>query len=323
MIDPCAPFDDSPLAFVRTDASQRIVVSNSNFSRWLGVPAQQLSGNSFPELLSLPARMYFLNSLLPALKHTGRAEEVYLEFSAAGDARLPLLAGVRSTTDLPGGHDFYMLPMLRRQQIEHQLIEAREQARKLMVEQRQANQELEQVRAMLEAKQEELTRLNARLAIEASTDPLTGLANRRAFNAAAQVRLASFFQEGTPLALVLFDIDFFKRINDTYGHEAGDNVLRELALYVLSCIREHDLLARIGGEEFALLLANVGRHAAACVAGRIRQGLHGRALAGHNITISAGITLPEPGDTPGSLMLRADQALYRAKRDGRDRVTVV
>lgn len=227
------------MAFVRTDAGQRIVVCNRNFSRWLGIPEQQLSGNSFPGFLSMPARLYFLNSLLP------------------------LLAGVRATTDPPGGHDFYMLPMLRRQQIEHQLIEAREQARKLMVEQRQANEELESVRAMLEAKQ-------------------------------------------------------VKKINDTHGHEAGDNVLRELALYVLSCIREHDLLARIGGEEFALLLANVGRHAAACVAGRIRQGLHGRALAGHNITISAGVAAPENGDSSGSLMLRADQALYRAKRDGRD-----
>lgn len=322
MTQACAPFEDSPLAFVRTDADHRVVLCNSNFTRWLGVPAEAVHGQAFPALLSMPARMYFLNSLLPTLQNAGRVEEVYLEFSTADGARLPLLAGVRSAAELTDGHDFYMLPMLRRQQIEHQLIEAREHARHLMVEQRQANQELERVRAMLEAKQEELTRLNARLAVEASTDPLTGLANRRAFNMAAQARLAAFSQQGTPLALVLFDIDFFKQINDAHGHEAGDNVLRELALYVLSCIREHDLLARIGGEEFALLVANVGQHTAACVAERIRQGLHGRALSGHKVTISAGVAVPGTGDTTGSLLLRADQALYRAKRDGRDRVTV-
>jgi diguanylate cyclase (GGDEF)-like protein/PAS domain S-box-containing protein len=156
-------------------------------------------------------------------------------------------------------------------------------------------------------------------------DHLTGVANRRAFVEAAELELSRNRRAPRPTALVLVDADHFKRINDRHGHAGGDAVLRHLGQLLSATFRQVDVVARVGGEEFAVLLPSSDLDAAVAVAERLRAlvASHPVAYDGAHIacTISAGVAVCD-GDAPrlDGLMKRADQALYAAKAAGRDRV---
>lgn len=152
----------------------------------------------------------------------------------------------------------------------------------------------------------------ARMADMASTDALTGLPNRRSWDTRLQEALLT--QEQALLAML--DLDHFKEYNDTHGHPAGDRLLRETAAAWREELRASDFLARVGGEEFALLLPATGAGDAAAVVERLR------ARVPYGQTCSAGIVARRPGESVESLMTRADEALYDAKTGGRDRVAV-
>lgn len=159
------------------------------------------------------------------------------------------------------------------------------------------------------------------------TDELTGLSNRRAFLRRLEDEVARAKRYGFPLSLVLIDLDFFKEVNDRYGHAAGDEVLRVYARNILSIFRHHDLVARYGGEEFAVLLPNTGlegaRRALEKVQRRCRETRWQTDGDIHPVpTFSAGLALYKPGETPSAFIERVDKALYRAKRLGRDRIEI-
>jgi diguanylate cyclase (GGDEF)-like protein len=144
---------------------------------------------------------------------------------------------------------------------------------------------------------------------EALTDPLTGVPNRRAWDAQLQEALS----ERQPVAVAMLDIDHFKQFNDTYGHPAGDRLLREATSAWRAEMRPRDFLARLGGEEFALLLTGTDVRTAEAMVERIRARMPG------GQTCSAGVAVRAGTDTPAELLSRADQALYDAKQGGRDR----
>jgi diguanylate cyclase (GGDEF)-like protein len=158
----------------------------------------------------------------------------------------------------------------------------------------------------------------------ASMDALTGAFNKRYFDETFGKEVARAQQSRQSLSLVLFDIDFFKKINDTYGHPAGDAVLKNVASAVSAQLREGDALFRVGGEEFALLLAatqlDLATQAAEAVRGLIQTlvtDFMGTRIAA---TLSLGVAELGPGEQPASLYQRADERLYAAKRGGRNRV---
>ncbi len=159
----------------------------------------------------------------------------------------------------------------------------------------------------------------------AETDSLTGLLNRRAFEALLENELTRRRAEDVEISLLLVDLDFFKDMNDQFGHIVGDNVLRRVGAVLRHSVRPVDSLARIGGDEFAVLLHSGEPGQAMYVAERIRQGLmHMRSFprpVGRKITASLGVATAIPGDTPLTLLDRADQALYRSKDLGRNRLT--
>ena len=158
-----------------------------------------------------------------------------------------------------------------------------------------------------------------RLAEEATTDSLTGLANHRSFHERLQGSVSLNRRHGRPLSLVVLDIDFFKRVNDEHGHQAGDRVLIEVAERLLRQARSGELLARVGGEEFGWLLPEANAAGALAAAERARQAIASRPFAGvGSLTISAGVAELAPDETPGDLYRRADEALYEAKTAGRD-----
>jgi two-component system cell cycle response regulator len=169
---------------------------------------------------------------------------------------------------------------------------------------------------------------NVQMSMElAVTDPLTGLYNRRYMESHVTSLVEQALARGKPLALLVVDIDYFKAVNDVHGHDGGDDVLREFATRLKKSIRGIDLACRYGGEEFVVVMPETDMAVAAIVAERIRRRIAGEPFsirsgaAGLDVTISVGLAaLSGVSDTPAAVLKRADQALYRAKRDGRNRV---
>jgi diguanylate cyclase (GGDEF)-like protein len=165
-------------------------------------------------------------------------------------------------------------------------------------------------------------RLLDRLERLAAQDPLTGLVNPRAFDQICHKELARSRRDDTPLALLMLDVDHFKEINDACGHPYGDEVLRQIANVLRSEVRPHDAVARLGGEEFAILLPDTHAAQAAEVAERMRESI--TALPAQlPLTASVGVAICEAGTASyDDLLEEADSAMYLAKRGGRDRVAV-
>lgn len=157
-------------------------------------------------------------------------------------------------------------------------------------------------------------------------DSLTGLYNRRFFNRALESELVRNNREFHPLALAILDIDHFKIINDSYGHDAGDEVLKALAKIMQKNIRKSDFLMRIGGEEFAVIMPNVRYKVAAIVMERLRQDIENLIIPFNGdelrTSVCIGITVREPSKiiSVDELFKQADQALYQAKESGRNKV---
>jgi diguanylate cyclase (GGDEF)-like protein len=174
--------------------------------------------------------------------------------------------------------------------------------------------------AFLLDRSERLRRTGVAARVEADTDGLTRLANRRALDGA----LARIWGHGeeTRLALLMLDLDNFKSFNDSFGHQAGDEVLRETASLLRAAVRPGDLVARYGGEEFVILLPGADAAAAQRVGQRVLEAFRGNAWPLRAVTISIGAAVMCPNDTPDSLLQRADAALYRSKQDGRDRFSL-
>jgi diguanylate cyclase (GGDEF)-like protein/putative nucleotidyltransferase with HDIG domain len=169
-----------------------------------------------------------------------------------------------------------------------------------------------------------VSNLMGKLTDAARTDPLTDLFNRRGFEERFRVELARARRSGRPLSILLGDVDHFKKVNDRQGHHAGDDALRRLSLLLTEAKREIDTAARIGGEEFALVLPDTDEQGANRLAGRMRAAVRASfAEQPVPLTISFGIaTFPTHGDTMESLLRAGDQALYAAKGLGRDRSAV-
>jgi len=166
-----------------------------------------------------------------------------------------------------------------------------------------------------------LRRLNEQLQIKSQTDSLTGLANRSALDGRFAVALEQARRYHRPLSIVMLDIDHFKRINDEFGHQMGDRVLREIAGLLQSCLRGTDAVGRWGGEEFLVLCPETNGLQAEVFAERICEQVRAFPFStGQRQSLSAGVAELIPADTTDSLLRRADAALYRAKRGGRDRV---
>ncbi|MEO6079474.1 MAG: sensor domain-containing diguanylate cyclase [Steroidobacteraceae bacterium] len=167
----------------------------------------------------------------------------------------------------------------------------------------------------LKREQQELQKQNG-------TDPLTGLGNRRSFHDRLCLEIGRAECTGTSAALVMLDVDGFKSYNDSFGHPAGDVVLKQLAKLVLQSCRGEDFAARIGGEEFAVLLPGTAYDEAFVFANWLRRRVERQMWPHRPVTISAGVAVAAGGESGLQLEERADIALYRSKRDGRNRVTM-
>lgn len=162
------------------------------------------------------------------------------------------------------------------------------------------------------------------LRADADLDALTGLANRRRFRVALAREVERWRRYRIPCALLMLDIDHLKHVNDQFGHPAGDIVIRQIAQTLKEVSRDNDTAARLGGEEFGLLLAGVDLDRAAAAANRLRSVLSGKRVEGVGaVTVSIGVAgCPENATTERTLYAASDRALYVSKNSGRDRVSV-
>ncbi len=156
----------------------------------------------------------------------------------------------------------------------------------------------------------------------ATTDPLTLCGNRQALDAALHREIDLALRDKTPLSIIMFDFDHFKKVNDDYGHQCGDDLLKQVAMDLLQMLRKTDLLFRYGGEEFLILLHKTDLEGAAQVAEKVRRGVSSSTISYKNqkisTTISSGVATLNSLDCVTSIIERADKALYAAKRKGRN-----
>ena len=272
--------------FALFDPEDRLILCNGSFAEFYGMPPKALEGRHF----SWFARTYLA-------RHYPELEP---------DQRAALLATILRSHESADGSP----------------REIRAAERWYVM---RCSRMLNGCRVLLRSDVTHLKRVEEELRRLATIDELTELYNRRFFFAQGRRLLERCRQNAQPVGLLLFDLDHFKSINDSFGHEAGDAVLRAVALCCRRTLRPGDLVARLGGEEFAVLLPESDRSQATRVAERLRRALAALEVPCDRtrirITVSIGLATPE--DTPGgldSLLAAADRALYAAKRGGRDRV---
>ena len=279
-------YDRAPCGYHSLDHQGHVLRMNQTELGWLGLSREQALGRPFSDFLT-PESQAIFRERFPQFVRDGSIKDLELDMVRGSGTPMPVLVSATAIKDAQG-----------------QLVSTRSTVFD------NTDQK------MMEAQLERLAR----------TDVLTSLSNRRDFYEQAARAIAHSRRHHTPLSLVLMDIDHFKRINDTHGHAGGDVVLRKLSHSLGDALRETDVPARLGGEEFAVLMPATALDQALAVAERLRDTLGHTAVTladGQQIhfTVSMGVTAWQPADADIDATLhRADEALYRAKHAGRNRV---
>ncbi|MBN2647480.1 MAG: sensor domain-containing diguanylate cyclase [Thiotrichales bacterium] len=313
--------DQIPCAYLATNVENKITAVNETLCNWLNKSDQELIGQPIITLLTVPSRMLFLGTILPHIQTNHYTEENYLSLKLSSQETLPIMLNARRIEH--NGKDYFsyaLMKMNRRHLIEQQLIQERHRAESAIEEKEAINVKLQIAQNELLQKQHALEAANAELKSLSSIDTLTGLPNRRVYEQELNKQFELFERYQYPFCLILFDIDFFKKVNDRHGHDVGDTVLKTLAKTLLQHLRKIDLLSRVGGEEFCILLPHTQLENAKIVAERYRATIEKIPFEFGTVTASFGVTEVRPNETPSKLYKRADQALYIAKEQGRNQV---
>ncbi|QHT58797.1 diguanylate cyclase [Paenibacillus lycopersici] len=314
--------DTAPCGYVSLSDAGIILSVNQTFAHMLACERDELFGRHIESAMSVTNKLFFHTYFYPYIRLYGHVNEMCFSLRTGGGEEVPvLLNGVRQERGGVAVIDCVVLLMRKRMEYEKDMLLTKSRLEELYRATNEANKRLEQLHAEYERKQQELMLVNERLEAMASTDPLTGLRNRRHFQESLLANLASFRASGEPFSLLIFDIDHFKHINDTYGHPAGDRMLVNLAGLLQSLSRAGDIVARFGGEEFVAILPATGREETMLRAEAYRAAAADAAWEAQRITISIGAATASAADTEETILHRADLALYASKHGGRNRST--
>lgn len=279
-----------PCGLVVTKRNERtIVAANQQFYELCALqPGSQVSISS---IFTNASRIMLESYVMPLLLTKQQCDEIQLTVEQSDGERLPVLVNARITAEFPD--------------LIHWVITVAKQRDELY-------QELVNLRNHLEYKAEVFSNL-------ARTDELTGLLNRRAFIENAEILIAEARRQQQPYAFFMMDIDNFKAINDQYGHDTGDQVLRNIAKIFTRNSREGDILARVGGEEFAIVAKVESTKHAQAYAERLRETVEEQEVAGIKITVSIGLATSKQHSL-SQLFKHADKLLYAVKNTGKNQV---
>ncbi|MEP1445026.1 MAG: diguanylate cyclase [Paraglaciecola sp.] len=272
-----------------TNEKRIITYANAYFSDELNWQIESLIGKNADELFTHSSRIFCESYLMPLLLHEKKCEEMQLALLDGKAQRVPIIVNARMDEK---GHIYWsFFNATKRGRLYEELIETRNM--------------LEKQAKVLHSK--------------SSTDELTGLMNRREMNLRAPELIKQAKRYDHTIALLMIDIDHFKRINDSFGHLEGDRILQELGRALQTFGRETDLIARFGGEEFIMLLPDTGVNDANLFAERLHRLTSKIEVDDFSITVSIGITMSDGSQSLHDLTMQADSALYQAKEKGRNR----
>lgn len=325
MIDDYRWVEKAPVGVLAIQGNGVVTHVNTMLLKLLSYDRDEIIGQPINRLFARSGKLFFLTHVFPLLQHQGVVEEMYLRLRDREGHDVPVLINASKLEHGTGAPVFIfaLMPIQRRFIFEDQLVAARKEAEQALNAEREATDALKRAREELEEKQAQLIRLNDQLQRLAHTDALTQLANRRSFEETLEYQLALHKRQAITIGLMFLDIDHFKKINDIHGHGCGDEVLSKMGHILKTQMREVDTVARIGGEEFAIILPGVDEQGVYVAAERVRTKLASTKWNHGTVTVSIGVTMVRPSDTRESVLQRADRALYQAKRAGRNCVESV
>jgi diguanylate cyclase (GGDEF)-like protein len=272
-----------------TNENREIVYANTYFSDELNWTLKKLLGQSSDVLFTISSKIFCESYLMPLLIHEKKCEEMQLTLFDGNGKRVPVIVSAKMDEKSCIYWSFFNAS--KRDKLYEELIDARKE---------------------LEAQAKTLK-------LMASTDELTGLMNRRELNLRAPEVINQAKRYTHNIALLMIDIDHFKKINDAHGHLEGDRVLKALGQKLQKFGRQTDLIARFGGEEFIMLLPDTNTSDAKIFARRLHQLTSGIEVNHAPVTVSIGITMTDGSHSLDDLTNQADGALYEAKKNGRNK----
>ena len=245
----------APCGFISISHEGYITEVNQTFLDWMGYKEADLLNKHFEVLLSVANKLIFHSYFYPNINLNRNVEELFIKFKDRDGNSVPfLLNGRRFYDNGVEIIDLILVKMKKRIDYEEELRAAKKQLEEAYWQKDQALSKLEQLHKEIEEKQAKLLEINESLVELSNTDKLTGLNNRRVFQEKLEEQIEIYHQNGSSFSLFLIDIDHFKKVNDTYGHQTGDVVLEKLANILKTHARSKDIVARYGGEEFVVIL---------------------------------------------------------------------
>lgn len=312
----------APCGYVSITHEGMITDVNQTFLDRMGYKKDDLVHKHFESIMSTANKLIFHSYFYPYINLNGHVEELFLSLKDSKGQALPyLLNGRRFESEGVEIIDCILVQMGKRIDYELELRSAKQQIEEAYWEKNQALAKLKQIHMEIEQKQAELMEMNAVLLELSFTDKLTGLKNRRYLQEKLEEQIELYSSDQQPFSLCIIDIDYFKKVNDTFGHQTGDYVLEKLASILKIHTRKEETIARYGGEEFVLMLPNIDISESKRVAEKLRQSIAHSTLESGQITVSIGIATFTPTDSDTTLLQKADQALYVSKKQGRNQIT--
>lgn len=315
-------FDHAPCGFIRLTKEGVILYINETLLNWLGREMEGLINQHFEKLLSPVGKVMIYSYFYPTIFTKGKVEEMVLKLNHnQGVAHSYILNARKLEKDSIEYIDCALIQMDKRMNYEEELRIVRQHTNEALKEKEEAFNALEKIYEEIEEKQKILLEINNKLQEKSTIDFLTGLYNRSFFNEFMKLQIQQFVEDKNPFSLIIADIDFFKKVNDSYGHIVGDVVLSKVAQLFKESLPKDAIVSRFGGEEFVVVLPKTEQDEAIKVAKSLNRRVSKQYFeqVGH-ITISLGVSTVQMMDTLETILERADEALYYVKRNGRNNV---
>jgi len=312
----------APCGFLSINHEGIITDINQTFLQWMGYKQADLINKHIEILMSTPNKLIFHSYFYPSINLNNHIDELFISLKHHDGLSIPFLLNAKLFTENKLEYiDCILVKMKKRIDYELELRSTKKQMEAAYTEKKQALAKLEQIHLEIEQKQAELLSMNATLIELSETDKLTGLKNRRYFQEKLEEQLSNNEKSASPFSLFILDIDHFKKVNDTFGHQVGDEVLAQLAQLLKNQARSLDIVARYGGEEFVVILPETDQNEAKAIAEQLRQAVEQAKWQTGRITVSVGIATAIKTDNETTILQRADKALYASKENGRNQIT--